>query len=290
MLGKIFGRGEKRPIPGDQFGLGDLCDKHQLYHKARKIVKSARNAVEIRLAELDCDLPHTASKVGGHPALPDDVDWPISTDGVPMTFLAQFSCGDLAMERYEGLPDEGLISVFLNSMEEEPSEALVYHFSLSRDMRRRAPPNSAASEKVAYRPTFHAIVTIPRPDSSEYKRLRLSSEERKNYNHLLDELDECLDSSALQLGEHPPYRLEEEAIPEVDDGNWEFFLAVHDIDELFVSWPEGGCAFVWVPPLDTRFRRGRAALTWQVFEDDEEWDEEEEWDDEESEEEEEDWN
>lgn len=276
MLGKIFGQGDRRPIPGDHFGLGELCYKHNLYHKARKIVQASRNAVEIRLAELDCDLAHIASKVGGHPALPDDVEWPISNEGDPMVFLAQFSCGDLANERYEGLPDEGLISVFLNSMAQEPNEARVYHYSLTRDMRRRAPPNSAATEKIAYRPTFHAITSIPRPDSQEFDKLKLNDEEKENYNELLDELDECLDSSALQLGGHPPYRLEEEAVPEVDDGNWEFFLAVHDVEELFVSWPEGGCAFVWVPPIDTRFRRGRAALTWQVFEDDDEW--EEEWD------------
>lgn len=204
-----------------------------------------------------------------------------------MVFLAQLSCGELALERYEGLPDEGLISVFLDSIDNEPAEARVFHFSLSRDMRRRAPPKAPASEKMAYRPTFHATVTIPRPQSEEYSALDLTAEEQVSYNDLLDELDTHRDSSAMQLGGHPPYILEREDIPGVDDGNWEFFLSVHDIEELFVSWPEGGCAFVWIPPLDTRFRRGRAALTWQVF-DDEEWDEDEdeeeddtdeEWDD-----------
>jgi hypothetical protein len=139
---------------------------------------------------------------------------------------------------------------------------------------------------LAYRPTFHAIITIPRPDSKEYAQLRLSQEEKEAYNDLLDELDSRLEPSALQLGGHPPYRLGEEAIPPVDDGNWEFFLAVHDVDELFVSWPEGGCAFIWLPPLDTRFRRGRAALTYQVLEY-EDWEEDEEdWDDEDEEDEE----
>jgi Domain of unknown function (DUF1963) len=277
MLGKLFGRGHERTIPGDHFGLGALCDRHNLGHKALKIVKSSRNAVEIRLTEFNCQLAHIASRVGGHPALPDDVDWPISNDGAPMIFLAQFSCGELSTERYEGLPDEGIISVFLDTMDSEPSEARVFHYSLTRDMRRRAPPNAPATEKMAYRPTFHAIITIPRPDSSAYSDLELDEEEKSNYTRLLDELDQCLDASALQLGGHPPYRLEREDVPGVDDGNWEFFLAVHDIEELFVSWPEGGCAFVWIPPLDTRFRRGRAALTWQVLED-EDWDAE--WDDE----------
>jgi hypothetical protein len=135
---------------------------------------------------------------------------------------------------------------------------------------------------MAYRPSFRAITTIPRPDSREYEALNLTDEEKELYNDILDDLDALLDSSALQLGGHPPYRLEEEAVPEVDSGNWEFFLAVHDIEELFVSWPEGGCAFIWLPPLDTRFRRGRAALTWQQLDTwDEEWsddeEEEEEW-------------
>jgi len=277
MLGKLFGRGSERPIPGDHFGLAALCEKHGLAHMATKIVKSARNAVEIRLSEFNCQLAHIASRVGGHPALPDDVAWPISGDGEPMIFLAQFSCDELAMERYDGLPEEGLISVFLDTMDSEPSEARVYHYSLVRDMRRRAPPNAPATEKVAYRPTFHAIATIPRPDSAAFEALRLNEREKARYYDILDDLDQRLDSSALQLGGHPPYRLEREDIPGVDDGNWEFFLAVHDIEELFVSWPEGGCAFIWIPPLDTRFRRGRASLTWQVL--DAEWDDDEEWDD-----------
>ena len=280
MLGRLFGKDEGSSIRGDQFGLGRLCSKHGLTSKAKRIVRSARGGVEIRLAEFDCSLAHVASRVGGHPALPDDMDWPISSDGEPMIFLAQFSCDELTTERYEGLPDEGLISVFLNTMDDQPEVALVYHFSLARDMRRRPPPNSSSTEKMAYRPTFHAIATIPRPDSKEYNALRLSSEEKDGYNDLLDELDSRLEPSALQLGGHPPYRLDEEAVPNVDSGNWEFFLAVHDVEELFVSWPEGGCAFIWLPPLDTRFRRGRAALTWQVLESDDwaedEWDEEEE--------------
>ena len=281
MLGRLFGKDEGS-IRGDYFGLGPLCHKLGLSSKARKIVKSSRNAVEIRLAEFECQLPHVASRVGGHPALPDDVPWPLSSDGSPLVFLGQFSCDELSTERYEGLPDEGLVSVFLDTLDDVPEEARVFHYSLSRDMRRRPPPNSSATEKMAYRPTFHAIITIPRPDSKEYAQLRLSQEEKEAYNDLLDELDSRLEPSALQLGGHPPYRLEEEAIPPVDDGNWEFFLAVHDVDELFVSWPEGGCAFIWLPPLDTRFRRGRSALTYQVLEyedweeDEEDWDEEEE--------------
>lgn len=287
MLGKLFGRGNDNPIPGDHFGLGPLCERLGMGKKSREIVESSRNAVEIRLAEFDCHLAHTASRVGGHPALPDDTEWPLSMDGEPLTFLAQLSCGELATERYEGLPDEGLISIFLDSMSTEPEEAKVFYYSLAKDMRRRPPPNASTTEKMAYRPTFHAITTVPRPDSVAYEALKLTHEEKELYNDLLDELDENLDSSALQLGGHPPYRLSEEAIPPVDDGNWEFFLAVHDIEELFVSWPEGGCAFVWLPPLDTRFRRGRAALTWQVTDADADWDDEDDWDEDEDDDE--DW-
>lgn len=281
MLRRLFGEDESS-IRGDYFGLGPRCHQHGLGSKARKIVTSARNAVEIRLAEFDCETPHIASRVGGHPALPDDVEWPISNEGEPMVFLAQFSCDELATERYQGLPDEGLLSVFLDTLDDTPEEARVFYYSLTRDMRRRPPPNSSATEKMAYRPSFHAIITIPRPDSKEYDDLRLSEREKEAYNDLLDELDAELDPSALQLGGHPPYRLEEEAIPIVDDGNWEFFLAVHDLEELFVSWPEGGCAFIWIPPLDTRFRRGRASVTWQVL-DYEEWTEEDWEEDEEDE-------
>ena len=81
MLGRLFGKDESS-IRGDYFGLGPLCHKLGLSSKARKIVKSSRNAVEIRLAEFDCQLPHVASRVGGPPALPDDQ--PIAGRLVPL--------------------------------------------------------------------------------------------------------------------------------------------------------------------------------------------------------------
>lgn len=51
------------------------------------------------------------SKIGGTPYLPHDTAWPLGTNGLPMTFLAQVDCAALA-----GLPDfphSGLLQFFI---------------------------------------------------------------------------------------------------------------------------------------------------------------------------------
>lgn len=278
MLERLFGSDDVGPIPGDLFGLAAMCENVGLGKRAREIVGVSRRAIEVRLEELDSALPHTASRIGGHPALPDDTSWPLSRDGEPLLFLAQFSCGELSREGYDGLPDEGILSIFLDTFTSRPREARVFHYSLTRDMTRRAPPNSSTTEKIAYRPTFDAKVTLPKLGSPDYESLDLDLEERELYILLLGELDGVGELSPLQMRGYPLMALEPEAVPPTKDVSWELFLSIQDMEEIFLSWPEEGCALLFIPTLETRFRKGRAHISWQSFDLDEDWDD---WEDDE---------
>lgn len=283
-FGKLFGNPEP-PKFEDPFGLLPLCHSLGLESEARAILKACRPAVAIDVTGTRTQLPHTGSCLGGHPALPDRFGWPRDSEGEPLKFLGQFSCSELALAKLSGLPEEGLISVFIDVLDDEPAETRIYHFSLKKDLLRRPPPDSL-SDGGAYRPAFHTIPSLPRPGSVEYQALHLSEDAQDAYYQLLVEVEESLEPCQLRCGGHPPFSDEDGCYPE-DGGSehWEFFLAVRDIEELDLAWPETGCAMLWIPRHKERFQEGRAELTWQTVD---EWEEEEEEDEDEEEEDDED--
>jgi uncharacterized protein YwqG len=60
------------------------------------------------------ELGSARSRAGGHPDLPKDVEWPTYGDDVPMCFLAQIECSELAAVDVRGeLPHDGTLVFFL---------------------------------------------------------------------------------------------------------------------------------------------------------------------------------
>lgn len=280
MLEKLFGGGG-RPKRDDPFNLLPAFQEYGLEEHADALLKACKLCVEIDLAEFNTELPHTASRLGGQPALPDKFEWPTSQGGEPLVFLGQFTCQELSLAKLPNVPDEGLISIFLDTLEQQPQECQVHHFSLKRDLVRCSPPGQTSSERMAYRPVFKSGPSLPQLGTSEFEALPLKGQSQ-DYEELLDELEQRRSTSTIQCGGHPPLR-GPDGFPS-EPGRWEFFLAVHDIEELFIGWAEGGCAYLWTAAGEQRFQSGRATITWQSSDhdwDDEEWDEEdEEWEDE----------
>ncbi len=265
---------------GDPFGLLPLCQSLGLSNKAKAILKVCQPSVAIDLAEERPDLSHTASYLGGHPAFPERFPWPLTSSGEPMRFVGQFSCTELSLAQLSGFPEEGLISIFLDVLDDEPSEVRVFHFSLKRDLIRRPPPGENL-EPSAFRANFTTIPSLPRPGSLEYEKLNLSDDEVDSYYQLLLEIEESLEPAEFRCSGHPPFSDEEGCYPEAGEpSDWDFFLAIRDVESLGIAWPETGCAMLWIPHTQGRFQDGQAELTWQTIEVD--WDDD---DDEETEDE-----
>lgn len=258
---------------GDPFGLLPLCQSLGLDEKARAILRSCRAAGAVDVAEMRSDLPHTASYLGGHPALPYRFPWPSSQSARPMRFVGQFACSELALAKLTSLPDEGLLSVFMDALDDEPKEAQVYHFSLTKDLCRQTPPPGQA-QSPAFRAAFSTIPSLPRPGSLEYEALALCEDDADAYYQLLLELEEGLEPSPLRCSGHPPFSDEEGSYPDRGDPrDWEFFLALKDVEELELAWPETGCVMLWLPRSAERFSGKQTALSWQPLEVD--WEEDE---------------
>jgi uncharacterized protein YwqG len=61
------------------------------------------------------EVPHAASRLGGHPDMPKGTEWP-TRDDVPMEFVAQLRLADLAKHDVEGLlPKKGHLLFFYNT-------------------------------------------------------------------------------------------------------------------------------------------------------------------------------
>lgn len=63
-------------------------------------------------------LPRINSRLGGLPALPAGCDWPRSTEGMPLHFLAQIDCAELPAGS-DALPEEGLLFFFARMDDEQ---------------------------------------------------------------------------------------------------------------------------------------------------------------------------
>lgn len=74
------------------------------------ILATVKPVIEITLSPAD-DLPLWASKVGGKPYLPLDVEYPHNEKGEPLGFLAQFNLEELP--KTDELPDKGILAFFI---------------------------------------------------------------------------------------------------------------------------------------------------------------------------------
>lgn len=76
------------------------------------ILASVKPVIDITLSPAD-DLPLWASKVGGKPYLPLDVEYPHDKNSNPLLLLAQFNCEELPQNNQ--LPNTGILSFFISA-------------------------------------------------------------------------------------------------------------------------------------------------------------------------------
>lgn len=76
---------------------------------------SARQSIRLRVSE-PCEEP--VSRLGGAPNLPPDIEWPASSGGSPLAFLAQLDLSAIPSIPGMELPSEGALFFFYDSVEQ----------------------------------------------------------------------------------------------------------------------------------------------------------------------------
>ncbi len=172
--------------------------------------------------EDEADIPLGASKVGGAPDLPPTVEWPTTTSGQLLPFLAQLRLAEVAPFDPEGdLPHSGLLSFFyaINDAGGElrvDTDLSAWRVLWTPDdtaaLVRHTTPKALLDTPDSHFPAcsvaFTRRLTLPSPEAQAIQRLGFTNDERHGYIDIVTGSDvDYLDEMDLRLLGYP-YELE----------------------------------------------------------------------------------
>lgn len=129
--------------------------EHEFEHALPYLLEHTRQGIRCAKSGQASDDRPGSSRIGGDPALPSRIEWPVTSEGVPMTFLTQLNLKEFAAANESSLlPASGMLYFFVGV--DEPAyniEHRVIHVpeeELASVSRRPAPGTTALEE--AFRP------------------------------------------------------------------------------------------------------------------------------------------
>nr|WP_154892483.1 YwqG family protein [Paenibacillus xylanexedens] len=145
----------------EEYGLGTAADL---------LVSSSRWGIRLDVSTLDEYRRTGNSRVGGNPDLPEHIQWPLTQDGVSMTFLAQLNLVDLLPytpnDGRVSLPERGMLYFFIGV--DEPAYNIEHHVIYepdSHNLTRREPEGVTALETEF---AAHAVTVLPNLEFPTY--------------------------------------------------------------------------------------------------------------------------
>ncbi|WP_440117541.1 DUF1963 domain-containing protein [Paenibacillus sp. QZ-Y1] len=166
----------------EEYGLGAAADL---------LLSSSRWGIRLDVSTLDEYRRTGNSRVGGDPDLPDNMKWPLTEEGVPMTFLAQLNLVDLSPytpnDGRGSLPERGMLYFFIGV--DEPAYHIEHRVIFEPDahnLKRRTPDGDTALDEADF--VAHSVTVLPNLefptyayiDSQELNALADSQSNEKN--------------------------------------------------------------------------------------------------------------
>ncbi|EGG36254.1 YwqG family protein [Paenibacillus sp. HGF5] len=145
----------------------NIIKEHQFEHAAEYLIEHTRQGVRLSKKKLEDYAKSNNSRFGGDPDLPEEVEWPLNSEGTPMTFLAQLQLKDVAVQdATSSLPTSGMLYFFVGV--DEPAYNIEHRVlylpegQSSGAVRRRAPEETALDEVfTGYRVEARATLEPP---------------------------------------------------------------------------------------------------------------------------------
>ena len=248
-------------------GLGDHAEALEaLRRPAIRLLPEAVDESEIAIG---------ASKLGGHPGLPDSFDWP-EYDGVPQSFVAQIALSEVHPYDQEGvLPEAGLLSFFYDARQNvwgfDPAEAgawAVRYTRSSATLTRYEFPDALPEEGRfrARRLNPRAEATAAPADSSHVAALGLAPKEAHAYAETIGSEDglvhrvlghpepiqgdmqlECqLVAHGLYCGDASGYEDPRAQALEPGATDWRLLLQIDSEEDAGMMWGDSGRIYYWM--------------------------------------------
>lgn len=247
-----------------------------------------RNAIHMEYTVIpEREIPVGASKLGGHPDLPAEFEWPRQEEGECLLFLLQLNLAELAPYDLDGmLPREGMLYFFYDvgpmpSVPYGDPDGWAVRYYPGSDVTRQCGPEDVKGYFASARPEFATRPEIPFLESDLVPREALEEGEywklgvfRDNYaSKNGQESDIChkllgharsvqtygMESICEEYyrKHHEPdgYSHEEPRYPHSAE-RWVNLLQLDSCSELYWVWDEGyGRVYFWIEAEDLKNRR-----------------------------------
>lgn len=200
-----------------------IVHEYQFEHALEYFKETIRQGIRLSKKEIETYNEIGLSRVGGDPDLPAMVDWPVNSDGTPMTFLAQLRLNELVPYDVSTLlPAKGMLYFFIGI--DEPAYGIEHKvIYLTEDKlqeaRRCASPEVTALEDVftGYRVNARSTMEPPNYGYVDYDIVEDDEHDYEQYEELCFELnDENSSDLAVMFG-----------YPSTQHGDCEYEAALH---------------------------------------------------------------
>lgn len=264
-----------------------LINKKGLARIRDDISSLLANSIRIRTSPIkENSLPLGTSKIGGHPDLPPELEWPTWLKG-PLSFIAQFNMGEVSKYDIEKiLPPTRILYFFYDAEQStwgfDPDDRgswRVLYFNGDISNLNRTPFPAYLHEEGMYIScvlNFSSEITLPPWLSIYVEKLKLSSEESETYSeletevlNLYDESDirnrllghpdiiqnemqlECqLVSDGLYCGDPGGYKDPRRKQLEAGAEDWRLLLQIDSIEDARMMWGDSGRIYYWIRKQD----------------------------------------
>lgn len=207
----------------NQNKLEQIVYEYQFEHAMDYLKETVRQGIRLSKKEMETYNEIGVSRIGGDPDLPATVKWPVNSDGIPMTFLAQLQLIELVPHDVSALlPAKGMLYFFVGV--DEPAygiEHKVIYLSddnLQEANRYHSPEVTALeSEFTGYRVSARPTMEPPNYGYVDYDIVEDDEHDYEQYEELCFELNDVNSGDlAVMFG-----------YPSTQHGDCEYEAALH---------------------------------------------------------------
>lgn len=180
-----------------------IVHEYQFEHAWDYFKESIRQGIRLSKKEIDTYNGICLSRIGGDPDLPATVEWPVNSEGTPMTFLAQLRLNELAPHDLSAmLPAKGMLYFFVGV--DEPAYGIEHKViylpedKLQEAKRYRSPEVTALEGQfTGYRVSARSTMEPPNYGYVDYEIIEDDEHDYELYEELCFELN---DKNSSDLG------------------------------------------------------------------------------------------
>ncbi|MEJ8546264.1 YwqG family protein [Brevibacillus borstelensis] len=189
--------------------LESLILEHQFTHASQYLLENTQQGIRCAKAKPEDYNTLCASRIGGDPDLPPHIEWPLTTDGIPMTFLVQLNLKDLAKHDESSLlPTSGMLYFFVGI--DEPAYHIEHRVIFLKDdelgsVQRRSSPDVTGLKEQFHGYQLEARASLEPPNYAYVDDDQIENDEvgYEEYEDLCFSISDSMSDDVVRLFGYP---------------------------------------------------------------------------------------